>query len=69
MINTFKQILIATGKTDYTFTLHTFEYVLNHDAVLMSDISKIKDGGYFAIEKLSDVKEALLNIWLSINYM
>ena len=36
---------------------------LGHDAVLMNDISKIKDGGYFAIEKLSNVKEAFLKIY------
>ena len=50
-------------KKDYAFTLHTFGYGNDHDAVLMSDLSKIKDGEYFAIEKLSDVKEALLKIY------
>ena len=63
MINKFKQLLIATGKTDFAFTLRTFGYILDHDAVLMNDISKIKDAGYFAIEKLSDVKEILLKIY------
>ena len=59
----FKQLLNTNKKSDYAFTLHTFGYGLDHDAVLMYDISKIKDGGYFAIEKLSDVKEAFLKIY------
>ena len=47
----FKNLLISSMKKDYAFTLHTFGYGNDHDAVLMSDLSKIKDGGYFAIEK------------------
>ena len=63
VVDKFKELLISNRKNDYAFTLHTFGYGVGHDAVLMNNISKIKDGGYFAIEKLSDVKEAFLKIY------
>ena len=45
-------------------------YGNSHDAILMKKIAAIRDGGYFFIEKLTDVYDAFLHIYgsLSTNY-
>ena len=63
ILDMFNELLNDTNKTDYAFTLHTFGYGLDHDASLMTDLSKIKDGGYFPIEILANVKKAFLKIY------
>ena len=59
----FKELLISENKEDYAFSLHTLGFGDDHDADLMANIANIKDGGYFAIEKLADVKDAYLEIY------
>ena len=63
----FLNLIKTTGKTNYIFTVHTLGYGNSHDAVLMSKIARIRDGGYFFIEKLSNVKEAILQIYGSLS--
>ena len=45
------------------FTLHTFGYGNGHDALLMYELSKIRDGGYFSIFQLANIKNALIEIF------
>ena len=45
------------------FTLHTFGYGTGHDALLMYELSKIRDGGYFSIFQLANVKNAWIEIF------
>ena len=45
------------------FTLHTFGYGNEHDALLMYELSKIRDGGYFSIFQLANIKNALIEIF------
>ena len=45
------------------FVLHTFGYGKDHDANLMYELSKIRDGGYFSIFQLTNVKNALIEIF------
>ena len=61
--NLFKNLLEDTNKRDYAFTLHTFGYGKDHDSTLMVNLANIKEGGYFAIEKLADVNDAYLKIY------
>ena len=66
----FKSYIINQKKNDYVFTVHTLGYGNSHDALLMKKIAAIRDGGYFFIQKLTDVNEAFLQIYgsLSSNY-
>ena len=63
----FKSYISSQGKNDYIFSLHTIGYGNSHDAVLMRKIAAIRDGGYFFIEKLSDVNDAFLLIYGSLS--
>ena len=63
----FKQLLINTGKSNYVFTLHTLGFGSDHDYELMNKLSLIKDGGYFAIQRLLDVQDAYLKIYGSLS--
>ncbi len=38
-----------------SFTLNTFGYGSDHDADLMDDLAKLKDGTFYFIEKVDDV--------------
>jgi len=66
----FKNFIISQNKNNYVFTLHTLGYGYSHDALLMKKIAAVRDGGYFFIQKLTDVNEAFLQIYgsLSSNY-
>ena len=63
-------ISLVNAKSNCAFTLHTLGYGESHDAVLMHDLSLIRDGGYFFVRQLSMVKNAILKIYgsLSTNY-
>ena len=63
----FINLLNSSGKMDYTFSLHTFGYSNGHDANLLYDLSKIKDGNYIFIERSEQVKEAYLKIYGSLS--
>ncbi len=41
-----------------SFTLNTFGYGKDHDAVLMDDLAKLKDGTFYFIDKVDDVGES-----------
>ena len=62
----FKQYIKSQKKDDFLSTLHSFDYGDDHEAVLMNNISKIKNGGYFFILHLSNF---LLSKMLSLKYM
>ena len=66
----FNNYIISQKKNNYVFTLHSLGYGSSHDAILMKKISYVRDGGYFFIQKLTDVNEAFLQIYgsLSSNY-
>ena len=66
----FKNYIANKGKDNYIFTLHTLGYGNNHDSILMKNLAAVRDGGYFFIEKLTDVYNAFLHIYgsLSTNY-
>ena len=63
VISKFRDLIINTKKNEYIFTLHTFGFGNDHDAVLMTDLSKLKDGSFFFIRFLTDVKDAFLEIY------
>ena len=63
LVRRFENLLLEEGKNNYTFTLHTVGYGQSHDSDSMSSLSKIKDGGYFFIYRLSDVQDAFLKIY------
>ena len=63
----FINLLNSNGKMDYTFSLHTFGYSNGHDADLLYELSKIKDGNYIFIERSEQVKEAYLKIYGSLS--
>ena len=67
MAEQFKDYIKNNGKNNYVFTLHSFGYGDYHDALLMSDISKIRDGSYFYIQKLLDVQDAYVKIYGSLS--
>ena len=67
VVNKFKQLLIQENKKEYAFTLHTFGYGQDHDAILMDDLSKVKDGGYFAIENIEDVTDVYIKLFGSLS--
>ena len=67
MAEQFKDYIKINGKNNYVFTLHSFGYGDYHDALLMSDISKIRDGSYFYIQKLLDVQDAYVKIYGSLS--
>ncbi len=49
--------LMETYAIQDSFTLNTFGYGKDHDAVLMDDLAKLKDGTFYFIEKVDDVGE------------
>ena len=63
----FIDLLSTTGKNKYVFSLHTFGYGNDHDRNLMKRIAKIKDGGFFFIQRLKDVQDAYLEIYGSLS--
>ena len=65
--NLFEDLLVREGKKDYVFTLYSFGYGSFYDYSLMNNISLIKDGAYFNIDKLSDVNDAFLKIYGSLS--
>ena len=67
VVNSFKNLLENTGKTDYVFTLHSFGYGDSYDYELLNEIALIKDGSFFNIAKLSDVGDAFLKIYGSLS--
>ena len=62
-INKFKNLISVEGKSNYAFTLHSFGYGDYHDSYLMNEISKIRDGSYFYIQRLVDVQDAYVKIY------
>ena len=62
-VKEFKKTIIKSGKDNYIFTLHSFGYSQDHDPILMNQISKIRDGGYFFIKELFIVQDILLKIY------
>ena len=66
----FKNYIVNQKKNKYVFTLHTLGYGNDHDELLMKKIAAVRDGGYFFIQKLTDVSNAFLEIYgsLSSNY-
>ena len=66
-VDDFKILLNYTKKNNYIFTLHTVGYGNSHDAVLMHDLSLVKDGGYFYIKRLSMVQDVFLEIYGSLS--
>ena len=67
LVQKFKNLLLNEAKNNYTFTLHTVGYGAGHDSDLMNELSRIKDGGYFFIYRLSDVQDAFLKIYGSLS--
>ena len=67
VIDTFKKYIKEQKKENYIFTLHSFGYGDYHDARLMNDISKIRNGGYFFIHQYSMVKSAFVEIYGSLS--
>ena len=67
VVNNFKNYLTGQEKQNYAFTLNSFGYGDDHDAILMNEISKIKDGGYFFIRQLSMVQESFVEIYGSLS--
>ena len=63
VVSKFRNLFISTKKNEYIFTLHSFGFGNDHDAVLMNDLSKLKDGSFFFIRFLTDVKDAFLEIY------
>ena len=63
----FQDYLEAQGKENYTFTLHTFGYGADHDETLMENIAKVKNGGFFFIQRLKEVQSAYLQIYGSLS--
>ena len=66
-VDDFKNLLIKEGKDKYAFTLHCFGFGDYHNAKLLNDISKIKDGSYFYIQRTGDFKNAFLTIYGSLS--
>ena len=56
----FDTLIKSEGKKN--FTTHSFGYGSSHDEVLMSSISKIRDGGYFFIKEITEVKAIFIKI-------
>ena len=67
VVSMFEDLIIKEGKRDYVFTLYSFGYGYYFDYTLMNSIALIKDGAYFNIDKLSDVKDAFLKIYGSLS--
>ena len=59
----FESLIKNGAKKNYIFTTHSFGYGTSHDAVLMSSISKVRDGGYFFIKEFTEVKAAFIKIY------
>ena len=59
----FRNYIINQNKRNYVFTLHTFGFGQNHNAELMKNLSLIRNGNYYFIEKLIDLQDAYLNIF------
>ena len=67
VVSMFEDLMEREGKKDFVFTLNTFGYGVSYDYNLMKNISLIKDGAYFNIDKLSDVNDAFLKIYGSLS--
>jgi len=67
VVSMFEDLIIKEGKRDYVFTLYSFGYGYYFDYTLMNSIALIKDGAYFNIDKLADVKDAFLKIYGSLS--
>ena len=63
----FKDYLEEKGKAKYIFNLHTFGYGNDHDAVLMESIAKVKQGGFYFIQRLKDLQIDYLQIYGSLS--
>ena len=63
----FKKLLNDTGKKDYIFSLHAVGYGNDHDAQLMYRLSRIKDGSFLAIRRLSSIQDVYLEIYGSLS--
>ena len=63
----FKDYLEETRKENYTFNLHTLGYGEDHDAVLMESIAKVKQGGFYFIQRLKDLQNDYLQIYGSLS--
>ena len=66
-VRNFKNLITSEKKVNYAFTLHSFGYGDYHDANLMNEISKIRDGSYFYIQRLVDVQDAYVKIYGSLS--
>ena len=67
VVSMFEDLMEREGKKDFVFTLNTFGYGVSYDYNLMKNISLIKDGAYFNIDKLGDVNDAFLKIYGSLS--
>ena len=65
--NMFYDYTVSCGKTKYVFTVHALGYGPDHDADLMSKISKVRDGGYAYIQDLITVNSVFLQIYGSLS--
>ena len=63
----FRDIIIRNKKSNYAFTLHSFGYGDYHDAYLMNEISKVRDGNYLYVQKLLDVQDFYVKIYGSLS--
>ena len=61
----FKSLLSSKKKEllKIPFTLHSFGYGSSHDSNLMNELCKLRDGAYFSIFHLANVKNAWIEIF------
>jgi len=52
---------MQTMKFEETISIQSFGFGADHDPVLMNDISKIKDGSFYYVEKLDVVDEMFVD--------
>lgn len=61
--NMFRELLKNENKSNYTFTTYCFGYGEDFDWELLRDIALTKDGNYFSIQFLTDVKKGFMTIY------
>lgn len=55
------QKLMAAVNYDKPYTIHTFGFGSDHDPILMNQISKLKDGNFYYVQKLESVDEMFVD--------
>ena len=61
--NNFRNLILNQGKKDYIFTLHSLGYGNGHVPLLMKNLARLRDGGYFFVENENIVEEVYLRIY------